>query len=136
MARIFVTGCTDALQAAAGYNGVIVDFTLADWSAKRFVNQCCLAKVYDQLTAGDMLLVQYGLHDMNEKDITGYSQPGDEFEGYLERFVNVARNKRATPVFLIPALPGSEAWKESCCKLGKRLNVECVILPGQEGENT
>lgn len=130
MSRIFVTGCTDALQAAAGYNGVIVDCTSADWSAKRFVNQGRLAKVYDQLTAGDMLLVQYGANDMDAKDMTGYSQPGDEFEGYLERFVNVAHNKRATPVFLAPALPGGEAWQESCRSLAWRLKVECVRFQG------
>ena len=82
-----------------------------------------------------MLLIQYGRHDMDRENLACYSDPETEFAGYLERYVNVARNNRATPVFLIPALSGSGAWKESCCKLGKRLNVECVILPGQEGEN-
>lgn len=136
MARIFVTGCANAQQMAADYDGEIMDFTSADWSAKGFVSRGCLAAVYDRLTAGDVLLIQYGRHDMDRENLACYSDPETEFAGYLERYVNVARNKRATPVFLIPALPGSEAWKESCCKLGKQLNVECVILPGQEGENT
>lgn len=130
MARIFVTGCADALQMAAGYEGEIMDFTSADWSVKGFVSRGCLAAVYDRLTAGDMLLVQYGFNDMDAKDMTCYSQPGDEFEGYLERFVNVARNKRATPVFLAPALPGGEAWQESCRSLARRLKVECVRFQG------
>ena len=134
MARIFVTGCADAQQMAAGYVGEIVDFTSADWSAKSFVGRGCLAAVYDHLTAGDTLLIQYGRHDMDVENAAGYSAPETEFSGYLERFVNVARNKRATPVFLIPALPGGDAWKESCCQLGKRLNVACVTLPRQEGE--
>lgn len=132
MARIFVAGCADALQQAAGYEGEIVDLTSADWSVKGFVSCGCLAPVYDRLTAGDVLLVQYGQNDMDAENSTCYAQPGAEFEGYLERFVNVARNKRATPVFLAPALPGGEAWQESCRSLARRLKVECVF-PGQEG---
>ena len=130
MARVFVTGCTEALRMAAGYEGEIIDFTSADWSVKGFVNQGCLAAVYDRLTVGDILLVQYSANDMNAEDMTCYSHPGSEFEGYLERFVNVARNKRATPIFLAPTLPGGEAWQESCRNLARRLKVECVRFQG------
>lgn len=136
MAKVFVTGCADAQQMAAGYHGEIVDFTSADWSAKGFVSRGCLAAVYDRLTTGDVLLIQYGPHDIDVENLTGYSRPGDEFENYLERFVNVARNKRATPVFLVPALPDGGAWQESCCHLAHRLEVEYRLLPGQKGGDT
>lgn len=132
MARIFVMGCPDALQTAAGYEGEIVDFTSAGWSVKGFVTRGCLAAVYDLLTEGDTLLIRYDANDMNAENPASYSQPGDEFEGYLERFVNVARNKRATPVFLIPDLPGGEAWQESCINLAARLAVRCM----REGGDT
>lgn len=135
MARIFVTGCADAAQMAAGYEGDIVDFTSADWSAKGFVSRGCLAGVYDRLTMGDTLLIQYGPNDTDPDNAAGYSEPGREFANYLERFVNVARNKRATPVFLIPALPGSEKWRDSCIGLARRLGVGYTLLPGQEGAN-
>ena len=135
MAKIYVLGCGDARQIAAGYDGEIVDFTSADWSAKGFVSRGCLAPVYDRLTAGDVLLIQYGAHDMDAGDPACYSRPGEEFENYLERFVNVARNKRATPVFVLPALPGAETWRESCRCLARRLDVECRQLPAPEGGN-
>ena len=129
MARIFVTGCADARQLAAGYDGEMVDFTRADWSAKGFINGGCMAALYDQLNAGDTLLICYGPHDMDAENPEGFFQPGDEFEDYLERFVNVARNRRAAPVLVIPALTGGEAWRESCIRLAARLKVQCV----QEG---
>lgn len=133
MARVFVTGYANAQQMAAGFDGEIVDFTSADWSVKRFVSQGCLARVYDRLSAGDVLLIRYGVHDMDPGDAAGYSDPEGEFANYLERFVNVARNKRAIPVFQIPDLPDGEAWKESCRNLALRLGVECVMLSHQEG---
>lgn len=133
MSRIFVTGCGDARQIAAGREGEIVDFTSVDWSAKAFVERGCLAAVYDRLTQGDVLLIQYGHRDMDSADAAHYARPEDEFAAYLERFVNVARNKRATPVFLAPALPGGENWLESCRSLAKRLDVDCLTLPPKEG---
>ena len=131
MARIFVTGWGDARQIASGYVGEIVDFASAEWSVKGFVSQGRLAAVYDRLTVGDVLLVRYGPHDMEAADAARCARPGAEFEGYLERFVNVARNKGATPVFLAPALPGGETWLESCRSLAQRLGAAFVQVGGE-----
>lgn len=130
---LFVTGCEDARKIAAGYTGEIVDFTSADWSAKSFINQGCMAALYDRLTAGSVLLIQYGRHDMDAADPARYSDPTGEFADYLERFINAARNRQAVPVLLAPALPGGEAWLESCRQLAERLHVECRLLPDSEG---
>lgn len=71
-------------------------------STKQFIDEWRLATIYDRIHAGDFLFVQFGHNDEKASDPARYTDPETDFPANLERFVNVARNKGATPVFITP----------------------------------
>ena len=71
-------------------------------STKSFIDESRMVPIYDRITAGDFLFVQFGHNDEKIKDPTRYTAPDGEFMMNLEKFVNVARNKGAYPVFITP----------------------------------
>ncbi len=107
-------------------------------STKQFIDEGRLAVIYDRIQAGDFLFVQFGHNDEKAEDPTRYADPDTDFPANLEKFVNVARNKGATPVFITPltrynrnapgALYTHDRWAESMRQAAKRLNVALVDL--------
>lgn len=109
-------------------------------STKSFIDESRLAAIYDEIEAGDYLFIQFGHNDEKREDPTRFTESFGEFMENLERYVNVARNKGANPVFITPLyrrlfsedgtlnekvhLDYPEAMKES----GRRLNVPVIDL--------
>lgn len=71
-------------------------------STKSFIDQSRLAPIYDRIGEGDFLFVQFGHNDEKETDPLRFTKPDGEFTVNLEKFANVARNKKAYPVFISP----------------------------------
>ncbi len=107
-------------------------------STKSFIDEGRLAPIYDRITAGDFLFIQFGHNDEKPEDPTRYADPDSGFPENLTKFVNVARNKGATPVFITPVTryarnnPGAkythDRWAAAAIKLGKELNVATIDL--------
>ena len=71
-------------------------------STKQFIDEGRLATIYDRITEGDYLFIQFGHNDEKISDPNRYTDPDTDFRINLEKFVNVARNKKATPVIITP----------------------------------
>lgn len=107
-------------------------------STKSFIDEGRLAAIYDRITKGDFLFIQFGHNDEKPEDPTRYADPDSGFPENLEKFVNVARNKGATPVIITPvtrfnrnnpyAAYKHDRWAESARRTGKKLDVAVVDL--------
>lgn len=107
-------------------------------STKQFIDEGRLAAIYDRMTEGDFLFIQFGHNDEKIADSARYTDPDGEFADNLERFVNAARNKKAIPVLITPLTrydyrnPDApfhhDAWAASMRRTAKRLNVALVDL--------
>lgn len=107
-------------------------------STKQFIDEGRMAVIYDRIKAGDFLFVQFGHNDEKEFDPSRYADPDTDFPANLEKFVNVARNKGATPVFITPltrynrnapdAPCTHDRWAESMRRTAKRLDVALIDL--------
>jgi lysophospholipase L1-like esterase len=71
-------------------------------STKSFIDESRLPAIYDRITEGDFLFIQFGHNDEKTADPTRYTEPFSEFQVNLEKFVNAARNKKAFPVLITP----------------------------------
>lgn len=107
-------------------------------STKSFMDEGRLAPIYDRITKGDFLFIQFGHNDEKSEDPSRYAEPEHAFPENLEKFVNVARNKGATPVFITPVTrfhrgDASEQyrhvrWAEAMKRTGERLSVAVIDL--------
>ena len=71
-------------------------------STKSFIDESRLPAIYDQITEGDFLFIQFGHNDEKKADPVRYTEPFAEFKINLGKFINVARNKKAFPVLITP----------------------------------
>lgn len=107
-------------------------------STKSFIDEGRLAPIYDRITKGDFLFIQFGHNDEKPEDPTRYADPDSGFPENLEKFVNVACNKGATPVIITPvtrfnrngpkAIYKHDRWAEAAKRTGERLGVAVIDL--------
>lgn len=107
-------------------------------STKSFIDEGRLAAIYDRIQPGDFLFIQFGHNDEKADDPVRYADPETDFPANLEKFVNVARNKGAVPVFITPLTrwnrnnPGAkfrhDAWAASYRRTAQRLDVALIDL--------
>ena len=71
-------------------------------STKSFIDASRLSAIDDRIGEGDFLLIQLGHNDEKEADPDRYTAPFGEYMVNLEKFINVARNKKAWPVLITP----------------------------------
>ena len=109
-------------------------------STKSFIDESRLAAIYNDITEGDFLFIQFGHNDEKEQDPSRYTDPHGGFKVNLGKFVNVARNKKAYPVFITPVerrhfdelgnlrFSGHEEYVEGMKEAGKELEVPVIDL--------
>lgn len=109
-------------------------------STKSFIDESRLAAIYNDLREGDFLFVQFGHNDEKIQDPSRYTDPYGDYQVNLEKFVNVARNRKAHAVLLTPLYrrqfdesgvlkEGSHGdYPEAMKQLGKRLSVPVIDL--------
>lgn len=107
-------------------------------STKSFIDEGRLAPIYDRITKGDFLFIQFGHNDEKPEDPTRYADPDSGFPENLEKYVNVARNKGAIPVIITPvtrfnrngpkAVYKHDLWAESAKRTGEKLGVAVIDL--------
>lgn len=94
------TGIGQAFDRYTAPDVVIYNHAVNGRSTKSFINESRLAPIYNEITKGDFLFIQFGHNDEKENDPSRYTDPHGEFIDNLGKFVNVARNKGAYPVFI------------------------------------
>ena len=94
------TGIGQAFDRYTREDVVIYNHAVNGRSTKSFIDESRLATIYDEITKGDYLFIQFGHNDEKINDPARYTDPHGEFIVNLGKFVNVARNKGAYPVFI------------------------------------
>ena len=94
------TGIGQAFDRYTKEDVVVVNRAVNGRSTKSFIDESRLAYIYNDITEGDYLFIQFGHNDEKKQDPARYTDPHSEFIDNLGKFVNVARNKKAYPVFI------------------------------------
>ncbi|PJL14574.1 rhamnogalacturonan acetylesterase [Stenotrophomonas maltophilia] len=71
-------------------------------STRSFIDEGRLDAIAAELGRGDVLLIQFGHNDAKFEDPTRYTDPESDYPQLLMRYVQVARDKGATPVLVTP----------------------------------
>lgn len=110
----------------------VLNFAKNGRSTKSFIDEGRLAAIEEQITEGDFLFIQFGHNDEKKADPTRYTDPFGQYMVNLERFVNVAREKKAYPVLITPL-------ERRCFAEGNQLGVgehsDYVAAMKQAAEN-
>ncbi len=94
------TGIGQAFDRYTAPDVVVCNHAVNGRSTKSFIDESRLAVIYDEISKGDYLFIQFGHNDEKKNDPSRYTDPHGEFIVNLGKFVNVARNKGAYPVFI------------------------------------
>jgi lysophospholipase L1-like esterase len=82
-------------------NGIeIQNHAMNGRSSKSFRTEGRWATVEKQLKKGDYVIIQFGHNDQKVKDSTKFTNPYTQYRANLERYVNEARAKGATPILM------------------------------------
>lgn len=100
-------------------------------STKSFIDESRVVPIYDKITEGDFLFIQFGHNDEKINDPSRYTAPNGEYKINLGKFVNVARNKKAHPVLITPL---ERRCFEEEHKLGEGEHLEYVDAMKQVAE--
>jgi len=71
-------------------------------SSKSFIDEGLWQLVYDSLSEGDYVFIQFGHNDQKFKDPARYTNPVTTFRRNLIRYITEVRSKGAIPVLLTP----------------------------------
>jgi len=90
--------------------------------------------VLKQVKAGDLVLIEFGINDMNSKPAI-HTEPLTTYKDYLVRFVQETKVKEAYPIFVVPqqcnSLPHGSSWglyPAAMRQVAQSLNVPLVDL--------
>jgi pectinesterase len=82
----------------------VVDLAQSGRSSKSFITEGFFAGLEKQIGAGDILLIQFGHNDEKIHSPERYTAAETEFKTYLQKYIDMARKKDATPVLLTPVV--------------------------------
>ena len=117
--RIFIAGDSTAATYGperapqAGWGQKLQVWTADGWevrnhavggrSTRSFIDEGRLDAIAAELRAGDVLLIQFGHNDAKREDASRYTDPDSDYPRLLQRYVDTARSRGATPVLITPA---------------------------------
>lgn len=70
-------------------------------STKTFLSEGLWKPAFDQLKAGDYVLIQFGHNDESKEKVDRYTTP-EEYKANLIKFVNETRSKKGIPILITP----------------------------------
>lgn len=116
--RIFIAGDSTAATYGAerapqaGWGQKFPDWISDGWevrnhavggrSTRSFIDEGRLDAIAAEIRAGDVLLIQFGHNDAKREDATRYTDPATDYPRFLQRYIEVARRKGATPILITP----------------------------------
>jgi len=96
------TGIGQALPLFLKREHIVQNHAINGRSTKSFIDQGRLAAIYNDLREGDFLFIQFGHNDEKQEDPDRYCAPYGDYQINLEKYINVARNRKAHPVLITP----------------------------------
>lgn len=93
------TGYAEEIRAYKADDVVFVNLARGGCSTKSFIDQGRFNMVEDSISAGDLLIVQFGHNDEKEYDPSRYTRKEVEFVDNLQYFYDAARKNNALCVF-------------------------------------
>lgn len=121
-------------------DGVAVDNQAkAGRSSKSFYEEGSLATIEDRLRPGDYLFVMFAINDSADDSSNRKTRPESTFKAYLRLYVNSARSRGATPIFVTSQTKRTfdvwgkftnsvGAYPQAMRELGAELNVPVIDL--------
>ena len=70
-------------------------------STKTFISEGLWQSIYDEMSEGDYVFIQFGHNDEAKEKTERYTTP-DEYKTNLVRFINDTRSKNAYPILITP----------------------------------
>lgn len=134
------TGIGQALGLYLKKEHIVQNHAINGRSTKSFIDESRLASIYNDLREGDFLFIQFGHNDEKQEDPTRYTDPFGDYQVNLEKFINVARNRKAFPVLITPLyrrlfdengklVEGTHGeYPRAMKELGERLQVPVIDL--------
>lgn len=134
------TGIGQALPLFLKQDCRIQNYAVNGRSTKSFIDESRLAAIYNDIREGDFLFIQFGHNDEKIQDPARYTEAFGDYQVNLEKFINVARNRKAHPVLLTPLYrrqfdetgtlkEGSHGdYPEAMKQLGAKLDVPVIDL--------
>ena len=96
------TGIAQAFDRYTMPDVLIYDHAVNGRSTKSFIDQGRLANIYNEIREGDFLFIQFGHNDEKKSDLSRYTDPDKDFIDNLGKYVNVALDRGAIPLFITP----------------------------------
>lgn len=142
-----VQNCTPEYYPQAGWGRLLHKYlrdnikvdnhAMGGRSAKSFIREERLSKIFELIKGGDYLLIQFGHND--EKLEGGFADPRGTYKAYLKYYIDGARERGANPVLVTPVnrrrfdLTGKfylthGAYPAAVIELGRELNVPVIDL--------
>lgn len=108
-------------------------------SSKSFYEEGSLATIEDRMRPGDYLFVMFAINDSADDSSNRKTRPDSTFKAYLRLYVNAARSRGATPVFVTSQTKRTfdvwgrftnsvGAYPQAMRELGAELNVPVIDL--------
>lgn len=99
------TGWAQVLQPFFISNNILIDDHAASGrSSKSFYDEGRWTTVYNQLSTGDYVFIQFAHNDEKDSDPDRYTEPSTTYKDYLKIYINGSLEKGAYPV-LISSIP-------------------------------
>lgn len=95
-----LTGWGVPLQDYFADDVVVANHAKAGRSSKSFVEEGSLGAIDNLIKAGDYLFVMFAINDSADDNSNRKTRPDSSFKAYLRLYVDAARAKGATPVFV------------------------------------
>ena len=114
------TGIGQAFDRYTAMDVAVCNYAVNGRSTKSFIDESRLATIYDEITKGDFLFIQFGHNDEKKNDQSRYTDPHGEFIVNLGKFVNVARNKGHFRYL-------SPLWSEGCLMKMESLSPQSIL---------
>lgn len=70
-------------------------------STKTFISEGLWQSVYNEMSEGDYVFIQFGHNDEAKEKVERYTTP-EEYKANLIKFINETRSKKAQPILLTP----------------------------------
>lgn len=134
------TGMGQAFSLFVTRNVRIENFAQNGRSTKSFIAEGRLDAIDRKISEGDFLFIQFG-HNDEKPDAERYTEPYGDYQGNLEKHIEVARKNGAHPVLITPLyrrlfnedgktlVEGTHGeYPQAMIELGKKMGVPVIDL--------
>lgn len=94
-------GWGQMLPAFIKADAAVSNYARSGRSSKSFIAEGILEQIREKMKPHDYMLIQFG-HNDQKRDEGRYTEPNSTYREFLRRYVDVCREKQATPILVTP----------------------------------